>query len=451
MRKAILLFCIFLAVLLFNSHCIGQGIITTIAGNSISQYIGDGYPATNYSLFKPTGICVDKQKNIFIANYGDNRIKRLDRYDTLFTVGGNGNPGYTGDGGDVAEAQFDKPIGVCLDTAGNLYITEFYNNVVRKVTASTNIITTVCGNGSGGYAGDWVSALTAHLETPRGACVDKQGNIYIADWGNNRIRKVNSADGIIHTVAGNGISGYSGDGGQATAAMISYPHAVCLDTAGNLIIADFGNNVIRKVNLVSGLITTIAGTGAAGYAGDGGSATTAELHSPVNLAADNKGNIFVADYDNNVVREITAGGFIFTVAGSGGYGYTGDGGPAALATFYGPAAVCVDDAGYLYIADAGNSAIRKVTPGTNGLADPENVAPFTLYPNPNMGIFSINLSHDTHEGSVQVISCTGQLIYSAALTQPKNGVDLSAFPDGLYLVKVVTGRGSSINKVLIKR
>ena len=217
---------------------------------------------------------------------------------------------------------------MAVDASGNLYIADTGNNRIRKVSA-TGIITTVAGNGSAGYSGDGGPATSAQLDGPEGVAVDGSGNLYIADTCNNRIRKV-SATGIITTVAGNGSAGYSGDGGPATSAQLSLPAGVAVDGSGNLYIADSGNNRIRKVS-ATGIITTVAGNGSPGYSGDGGPATSAQLNQPAGVAVDASGNLYIADSSNNRIRKVSATGIITTVAGNGFDGYSGDGGPATSA------------------------------------------------------------------------------------------------------------------------
>jgi hypothetical protein len=275
----------------------------------------------------------------------------------ISTVAGNGIGGDSGDGGAATAAQLWDPRGVAVDAAGKLYIADSGRHRIRKVTPD-GIITTVAGNGIEGYSGDGGAATAASLRWPYGVAVDATGNLYIADADNHRIRKV-TQDGIITTVAGNGIGGYSGDGGAATAASLYYPRDVAVDAAGNLYIADSDNHRIRKVTS-AGIITTVAGKGTGGYSGDGGAATSASLLWPHGVAVDATGNLYIADKNNNRIRKVTPSGIISTVAGNGAYGYSGDGGPATAASLQWPHGVAVDAAGNLYIADTSNHRIRKV-------------------------------------------------------------------------------------------
>ncbi|MFI5112212.1 MAG: choice-of-anchor D domain-containing protein [Terriglobales bacterium] len=337
-------------------------VITTVAGNGSYSYSGDNGPATIAGLYIPLGVAVDSAGNLYIADLSNNRIRKVDTSGTITTVagGGSGCPGQTdsvGDGCPATSAALNDPAGVAVDSAGNLYIAE-ENNRIRKVDAS-GTITTVAGNGTAGYSGDGGPATSAKLSYPYGVAVDRAGNLYIADVYNNRVRKVD-ASGIITTVAGNGTGGYSGDGGPAISAEL-YPQGVAVDSAGNLYIGD-SNNLIRKVD-ASGVITTVAGNGTPGYSGDNGPATSAQLYDPYGVAVDSAGNLYIADQRNQRIRKVDASGTITTVAGDGTEGYGGDNGPATSAELDYPHGVAVDSAGNLYIADAFNNRIRKVTKG----------------------------------------------------------------------------------------
>ena len=335
------------------------GTITTVAGNGQPGYSGDGGPATAASLLAPCGVAVDATGSLYIADELGGLIRKVTSGGTITTVAGNGRYGYSGDGGPATGAMLGDPGGVTVDAAGNLYIADSANSRIRKVIPA-GTITTVAGNGQYCYGGDGGPATAASLATPIGVAVDAAGNLYMADSGNQRIRKI-SPDGTITTVAGNGQGGYSGDGGPATAASLNGPSGVAVDAAGNLYISDSYNGRIRKV-ATSGTITTVAGGGRYGYPGDGGPATAASLYYPVGVAVDAVGNVYIADRDNHRIRKVTPAGMIVTVAGSGQAGYSGDGGPATAASLNQPWGVAVDVAGNLYIADSGNSRIREVTP-----------------------------------------------------------------------------------------
>lgn len=337
----------------------GNGTWTTVAGNGALGFSGDGGPATSASLELPTGVVVDGAGNLFIADSGNNRIRRVNRAGTITTVAGNGSFGFSGDGGPATSASLRWPQGLALDGAGALFIADSRSHRIRRVD-SAGTITTVAGNGTAGFGGDGGAATGASLSGPLHVAVDAAGNVFIADVNNRRIRRVDST-GMIATVAGNGAFGFTGDGGPATSASLTTPRGVAVDTAGNLFVSDPGNKRIRRVD-PAGTITTIAGSGIVGFSGDGGPATSASLANAVDLAVDAEGRLFIADGDNQRIRRVDSAGTITTVAGNGSYAFSGDGGPAASASLARPLDVAVDGAGNLFIADVYDQRIRRVDP-----------------------------------------------------------------------------------------
>ena len=334
-------------------------IITTIAGNGINAYIGDGGQATAAELNGPTQLKFSAAGDLYIADQINNAIRKINTAGIITTIAGNGTIGFGGDGGQATDAQLYYPQAVTFDAAGNLYIgvTDNYTGRVRKVN-SAGIITTVAGGGTGAL-GDGGQATDATLN-PYGITFDAVGNLYIADFNNSRIRKVNTA-GIISTIAGNGTGSFSGDGGQATAAALRYPEDVLFDAAGNLYISDSDNNRVRKVNS-AGIITTIVGTGVVGYSGNGGQATAAKINQPIGLAFDASGNLYFVDASNAHIRKVNTAGIITNIAGTTTYGYNGDGIQATAAKLYYPIGVALDASGCnLYIGDMDNYRIRKVS------------------------------------------------------------------------------------------
>ena len=343
------------------------GIISTVAGTGNAGYSGDGSAATSAKLNQPLGLALDSAGNLYISDYGNHVVRMVNPTGNISTVAGSSaGPGYSGDIGPATSAQLNQPAGLALDSAGNLYIADSGNHVVRKVDSSHNISTVAgqCASPcSGGFSGDGDLANGAELNTPMGVAVDGAGNLYIADYGNHRVRRVDSVSGNITTIAGDGTGDYGGDGGAAAAAHLNHPYGVALDSAGNLYIADRDNNVIRRVDL-SGIINTVAGNQGqgAGFSGDNGTATSAQLSGPVAIATDGAGDLYIADHFNNVVRKVDNAGVITTVAGNFllGSDYDGDTGPATTAQMYGPNGVIADGRGNLYIADLHNNAVRKV-------------------------------------------------------------------------------------------
>ncbi len=341
------------------------GIINTIAGNGTTGFSGDGGPATAAGLYIPYGLAIDYAGNIYTSQSGDGRIRKITPRGVITTIAGNGSSGYSGDGGRATAASLFNPKGLSVDRIGNLYIADFNNHRVRKVDTS-GIITTIAGNGSIGHSGDGGAAVYATLSFIVAVTTDTFGNIYVTD--SNRIRKIDTYTGVISTVAGNGYSGYSGDGGVATSAQIDGPTDIVFDNLGSLYIADRNNNSIRKVDQY-GIITTIAGNDTAGYRGDGGQATTAELYHPTSVAVDGIGYIYISDYDNYRVRVVDNFGVINTLAGTGSSGYAGDGAPATVAMLYQTSVLRIDNAGKLYVVDMGNYRLRTVTSISPVLSD----------------------------------------------------------------------------------
>jgi len=348
------------------------GTLTVVAGNGTVGYSGDGGPATSAALNAPEGVFVDASGNIFIADTGNSVIREVAASNgNIATVAGNGKPGYSGDGGPATSAQLDDPYSVFVDGAGNIFIADTDNCVIRKVTGGN--ISTYAGNTVCSYGGDGGLATSAQLDEPEGVFADGSGNIFVADTDNSVIREVTIADGNITTVAGvfydyesTGTCTYSGDGGAATAAYLCLPAGVFVDGTGDIFIADTGNLVIREV--VAGTIATVAGDNAlgAGYSGDGRAATSAQLNYPNDIFVDGSGDIFIADTDNSVIREVTSG-TIQTVIGNNTLGYSGDGGPALNAELNFPGEVSVDGSGDLFIADTASSAIREVVATTGDI------------------------------------------------------------------------------------
>jgi sugar lactone lactonase YvrE len=338
-----------------------SGLISTAAGNGTAGFSGDGGPATAAQLRTPSDVAVDSAGNLYISEVGNRRIRKVTPTGVITSVAGNGNYGFAGDGGPAVGAQLSVPFSIAVDSAANLYIADTENYRIRKVLAATGMIVTVAGGGTGAL-GDGGLATEARLQFPYGVAVDAAGNIYIADTGNQRVRKVSATNGRIYTIAGNGTAGFSGDEGPATAAQLDDPWDVAVDPAGNIYIADLNNQRIRKVSAATGIITTVAGIGSYGFSGNDGPATEAQLYNPYGIAVDIAGNVFISDYGNIQVRKVlAASGVISAIAGNGTEGSSGDGGPATAAQLYGPWGVTLDSSGNLYVAETVNQRVRKVT------------------------------------------------------------------------------------------
>ena len=365
--------------LLLFSTLVNAQTITTIAGNGVKGYNGDNIAATVAQLNSPAGITFDNSGNLYISDFMNNRIRKVDANGFITTTAGTGVAGYNGDNIPATSAQLYSPVAIAFDQLNNLYLSDGNNNRMRKVSSS-GAITTFAGTGIYGFNGDNIAATVAQVNYPTdGVIVDAAGNIIFSDTYNHRIRKINSS-GFISTIAGTGIAGYNGDNISATSAQINLPYGLMLDGAGNLYVVDGGNQRVRKIS-ASGIITTIAGTGVAGYNGDNIQATGAMLNNPRSIVIDAAGSLFIADALNHRVRKVISSGIISTIAGNGTASYNGDNIPATLATLNFPNGLKLDLSGNLLIAELGNNRIRKV-------ANAAVILPLT------MTTFSVQLKND---------------------------------------------------------
>ncbi len=335
------------------------GMITTVAGNGQAGSGGDGGPATVAQLGIPTGVAVDAAGNLYVADFFYERVRRIDPAGLISTIAGTGTIGFSGDGGPATEARLNSPYALAADARGNLYVTDRGNLRVRRIDPA-GIISTVAGTGEFGFAGDGGPAATAQLGFLSEVAVDTEGNLYVADTFSHRVRRIDPA-GVISTIAGTGEDGFAGDGGPAAKARLNRPFGVAADRAGNLYVADTNNHRLRRID-PTGVISTVAGAYHGGFAGDGGRATAASLNEPRRVAVDAAGNLYVADTFNDRVRRIDPAGVITTIAGTGEPGYSGDGGPAAAARLDAPHGVAVDAAGNIYVADSFNDRVRRIDP-----------------------------------------------------------------------------------------
>jgi sugar lactone lactonase YvrE len=353
----------------------GPGTITSVAGTDVGSrqygFSGDGGPASSAQLYHPRALTFDRAGNAYVADTLNQRIRRIDTSGTISTVAGNGMEGYGGDGGPALQAALNQPHGVAVDGAGNIYIADSANHRIRRVDPQ-GTITTVAGTGTPDATGDGGPAGAATIKDPKTLATDAAGRIlYIADTGNNRIRRIDLGSGVITTLAGMTKAGFEGDGGPAGKALLNSPRGVWVTGDGTIYVADTDNHRIRRVD-TDGTISTVAGTGMAGFSGDGGPAARAQLNDPRAVAVDKGGNVYVGEELGQRVRRIDPSGTITTIAGNGTAGFSGDGGPAAAAQLDHLRALSLDSRGDLWIADTFNNRVRVIdSPGSaaSGPAD----------------------------------------------------------------------------------
>ncbi len=355
----------------------GGDTITTVAGSGVQGFAGDGGPATAARLFNPSGVATDKQGAVYLADTFNQRVRKI-AGGVITTFAGNGVAGYSGDGGAATAAQLNFPTDVAVDAQGTVYIADQTNHRVRMV--SNGIITTLAGTGIKGFFGDGGPARDARFDHPSQLAIGPAvatpgslGSLYVSDSLNHRVRVIGlntTAVARISTVAGTGTAGYSGDGGPAAAAQLNIPGALDVDAQRRVFIADVFNQRIRMIN--SGVIGTVAGTGIRGFSGDGGLATAAQIASPNGLAVDARGALYISDTGNDRVRKVE-GATIATIAGTGTSGFSGDGGAAASAQIASPTGLTIDARGNLLFVDQTNQRVRMI-------ANAPPIASFTATP-----------------------------------------------------------------------
>ena len=337
-----------------------KGKIKRVVGKGVSGFSGDGGPASEAKLKQPAGLAFDNEGNLYVADRGNHSVRKIDTQGNISTIAGNGVEGFSGDGGPATQAKLNLPAGLAFDSKGNLYISDRSNDRVRMVD-SKGIIRTIAGNGGDGFSGDKGPATKAELNKPFGLAIDKNDNLFIADRGNNRIRRIDS-NGVITTIAGDGGFYYIGDNGPAYRASIAGPTGVAVDKEGNLYIADRYNNRVRMVD-TNGLIRTIVGTGQRDYNGDSELARETNLHLPFDLTLDPEGKLLIVDRSHYLIRRVdTKSGTIETIAGSGKKKFKGDGGPATGAGLSFPHGIAVDSKDNVIFSDKAHFRIRKINP-----------------------------------------------------------------------------------------
>ena len=408
-------------------------LITTVAGTGVAGNSVAGGLAYQSMVSSPYGVVADGNGNIFYTDFANNKIRKISPCGILSDIAGTGVAGHTGDGGQATAAKISGPTGITMDGSGNIYFCDYNNKRVRKIAATTGIISNFAGTGAFGNNGDGAQATAATFDAPAGIIADASGNIYFDDIAHNRIRKI-STSGIISHYAGDqtGTSGTTGDGGAATAAFLNQPQGLAVDAIGNIYIADAGNNKVRMVSATTGIITNVAGNGTAGFSGDGSAATAAMLNNPTGVYVDASNNIYVADFGNNNVRIIT-GGNIGTYAGTNSAGFSGDQGSATAAMLNGPFGIAGSSSGALYVTDSMNERIRNIFVDA-GPRFINNSSSFAICE--NSGAFSINtLLYGKDTIVNQVLNWTnstnpkhGTLVTGASVTSTGCG---SLIPSGM--------------------
>jgi sugar lactone lactonase YvrE len=336
-------------------------VITSLAGTGTPGYNGDGTLATSSQVNLPPSSRPDIYGNVYIADRGNHRIRKIDAITGIIsTIARTGVAGFSGDGGPAISAQLSSPVGLAVMHDGTLFISDYGNNRIRKISPD-GLISTYAGTGIAGFQGDGGLASNARINNAWGLTFDNDSNLYIADRGNDRVRKIDFATNIIITVAGTGTAGYSGDAGPAVSANLNKPISIAFDQTNNLYIADENNHRVRKVESGTGTINTIAGTGTNGYNGNGLAATASRLNFPSGVGVDNAGNVYISDRSNHRIRKIETSGILNNIAGTGTVGFSGDGGNATAAQLNYPRELYTDGSGNIYFADTDNNRIRKLT------------------------------------------------------------------------------------------
>ncbi len=449
---------------IFLSFCVraqtGDMRVYTVAGSLTATTLGDGGPATAASLSATEGIWMDNNCNLYISDMGHSRIRKITSSDGIITtIAGNGISGYSGDNGLATNAEIKTPYGLYADKYGNVFFSEYSSNSVRRIDALTGKITLFAGHGS--TLGDGGPATAAQLNNPHNVYGDSLGNIYIAEVG--RIRKVDASNGIISTIAGSGIPGLSGDDGPATAAQISDGVAgMVFDKFGNLIFADRSNSRVRKINRITGIITTVAGTTGGYYSGDGGPATNAQMTGPIGLAIDENENIIIADNGNDYIRKVDAvTGIISTIAGVGSSGGSTVEGALSNDAQMHPEFLYLDRHGNIYYSNYGNQ-IHKITNYLPGLeisgsrCGPPSRLPLAgikndilIYPNPTAD--KLNIINDQYYGKARltIANPIGQQLIQCNTNDSFFTLDIAALLPGVYILTLV-GENIYIRERILK-
>lgn len=413
MKKLLLIFTLLIKVFVATSQT-----ITTYGGNGQTSPSANGGLAIQTSINRPYGIALDKDDNLYISeNYGQ-IISKINTDGTIIKVAGKNFAGWhpLDDGGNADTSFINKPFCVALDTIGNFYIADYGNHKIRKVDTAGKISTFCGANVFGGISGNGGPATLASLDGITEVALDHLGNLYLTDQVNGLIRKIDPS-GIINNFC---------------SFLYAMPRGMTVDKFNNIYVTIFNKNTIYKVD-PAGNSSIIAGNGNSGYSGDGGPATSASLNGPCGITVDFDGNLYIADTYNYRIRKIDKFGIITTIAGNGQYGFSGDGGLATSANLFNPYDVALDSKGNLYISDSENRRIRKVTniaPGFQGTYS--IISQLSIFPNPNNGSFKVQIDNDIKNGQLILINSLGQKVHEQKILQGTNEIKTSGLPFGLY-------------------
>jgi Secretion system C-terminal sorting domain/NHL repeat len=429
-----------------------QGTIYTLSGTGTAGFAGDGGPAALAQYSSPAGVATDAAGNVYVADQYNHRIRMINTLGVVSTVVGSGSGMYSGMGGPATLAGMEYPNSVFSDASGNLSVTDFFADCSYGINHSTATITNTCGHNHQGND-DECDGPSGSMELPRGIWKDHAGNTLIADYGNNRIRRVDAVTNRVTTVTGLAGHGFSPDGTPAAACQWGSIMGVCVDAYGVIYVADGGNHVVRAID-ASGMVHTVVGNGVNAYSGDGGVALSASLMSPGGLFVNAAGNLFICDPASNVVRVVNIyypGSIIKTLAGNGTAGFSGEAGIATHAQLNQPSGVWESNTGTIYIADMGNNRVRYIL--RSGYKGPDNVGNVTalgtlnIYPNPSNGSFSVFGTALPDNTTLEVYNMLGAKVHTETLTQQQTTVNLNV-PSGMYNL-ILKGAGTQVSQKIV--
>ncbi len=422
-------------------------VVVTVAGRGGRHDDGEGVPATSAALGEPVAIAFDKKGNLYIGGEVSARLRQVDTFGIIRTIAGNGIYGYCCDGGPATDARISAVYSIVTDTTGVIYFSCPSDGVIRKVTTD-GIIHTVAGTGTLGYNGDNIPATDAQLNRVNGIALDDSGNIYVCDRMNYRLRKIDKSSGLIHTIAGTGVAGYTPDGAIADTSKLEEPFAILIDRDGNLILKD--KHRIRKIDQATGLMSTLAGDGSYTCTGDGGPATNAAV-STNGMVLDSVGNLILAEGGEGIrIRRITSDGMINAIVGTGEWGNSPNGTAASSAKMASPTSVAFNQKGELYYSDKSNCLVRKITNNWVGIEDVNtSTGRMRVYPNPSKGHIKVYIKGIEDMARAEVVDVNGRVVHRCSV--PSNVASQITLPTkvkGVYVLQVRVD-GATMSETII--